>query len=186
MLDNAQYVSLCELEAGLDHIRRSPKDQGVLKMIVRRPAVDEREVLAGGELDLEEGLVGDTWKVRISRHSKDGRANPEAQITLMNARAVALLAQSEDRWALAGDQLFVDFDLSEENIPPGTRLAIGSAAVEVSAVPHTGCQKFSARFGVEALKFVNSPEGKQLHLRGVNAKVIRAGAIRAGDAISKL
>ena len=186
MLDNAQYLSLAELEAGLEHIRRAPKDQGVLKMIVRRPAVDEREMLATGELDREEGLVGDTWKVRISRHSKDGRANIDAQITVMNARAAALLAQSEERWALAGDQLYVDFDLSDDNIPPGTRLSIGSAVVEVSAVPHTGCNKFSARFGVEALKFVNSPEGKRLHLRGINTTVIQAGVIRVGDVVTKV
>jgi MOSC domain-containing protein YiiM len=185
MLSNAQYLSLAELEAGLEHIRRAPKDQGVLKMIVRRPAVDEREMLAAAELDRGEGLVGDTWKVRISRHSKDGRANIEAQITVMNARAAALVAQSEERWALAGDQLYVDFDLSDDNIPPGTQLAIGSAIIEVSALPHTGCNKFSARFGVEALKFVNSAEGKRLHLRGINTTVIQTGVIRVGDVVTK-
>ena len=186
MLDKAQYLSLSELEAGLDHIRQAPKDSGTLKMIARRPAVDERELLAAGELDREEGLVGDTWKVRISRHSKDSRTNTDAQITVMNARAAALLAQSEERWALAGDQLYVDLDLSDDNIPPGTQLAIGSAIIEVSAVPHTGCQKFSARFGVEAMKFVNSPEGKRLHLRGINTRVIQPGVIRVGDLVRKV
>jgi hypothetical protein len=186
MLNNAQFVSLPELEAGLEHIRRSPKDQGVLRMIVRRPAVDEREVLAAGELDPEEGLVGDSWNVRVSRHARDRRANLDSQITVMNARAIELLAQGEERWALAGDQMYVDFDLSADNIPPGTRLAIGSAVIEISAVPHTGCKKFSARFGVEAMKFVNSPEGKRLHLRGINAKVIRAGVIHVGDTVTKI
>jgi MOSC domain-containing protein YiiM len=104
----------------------------------------------------------------------------------MNVRATALLAQSEERWALAGDQLYVDFDLSEDNIPPGARLAIGSAVLEVSAQPHTGCKKFSARFGVEAMKFVNSPEGKRLHLRGINTRVVQAGVIHVGDAVKKL
>lgn len=186
MLSKAEYLSMTELEAGMDYLRQAPKDDGVLKMIVRRPDVDEREVLSEGELHPLDGLVGDTWKVRGSRHSNDGRANIDAQITVMNARAIELLAQDQKRWALAGDQLYVDFDLSDENIPPGTRLAIGSAVIEVSAQPHTGCKKFSDRFGVEAMKFVNSPEGKQLHLRGINTKVIRAGTIRVGDVVSKV
>ena len=186
MLGYLEYLSMSELEAGMEHIRRAPRDQGTLKMIARRPDVDEREVLNEGKLDPQEGLVGDTWKVRVGKHSKDGKPNLYAQITVMNARAIELLAQNEERWALAGDQLYVDFDLSDENIPPGTRLAIGSAIIEVSTQPHTGCNKFSARFGVDALKFVNSPEGKKLHLRGINAKVIQAGTIRAGDAVSKL
>jgi MOSC domain-containing protein YiiM len=183
---NVQYLSMTELEEGMEHIRQSPKDQGTLKMIVRRPSVDEREVLHEGELNTAEGLVGDTWKVRVSGHSRDGLANPNKQITIMNARTIALLAQSEEHWSLAGDQLYVDMDLSNDNIPPGTQLAIGSAILEVSPEPHTGCQKFSSRFGVEALKFVNSPEGKQLHLRGINTKVIQAGTIRVGDVIRKV
>jgi MOSC domain-containing protein YiiM len=130
--------------------------------------------------------VGDTWKVRGSRHTPDGSANLQAQITVMNARAIALLAQREERWALAGDQLYIDFDLSEDNIPPGTQLAIGSAIIEVSAQPHSGCKKFSDRFGVEAIKFVNSPEGKRLHLRGINTKVIQPGNIRVGDVVKKI
>jgi MOSC domain-containing protein YiiM len=186
MLNVENHLSTSALEAGLEHIRQAPKEQGILQMIVRRPAVDEREVLEQGELSTQGGLVGDTWSVRVSRHSKTGRPNLYAQLTIMNARAIALLAQSEERWALAGDQLFVDFDLSEENIPPGTRLAVGTAILEVSAEPHTGCKKFSARFGVEAMKFVNSPEGKRLHLRGINAKVIQDGIIRVGDPVKKI
>lgn len=180
------HLSMAELEAGMEHIRQSPSEVGVLRMIVRRPKVDERELLASAELTLEEGLAGDTWKVRGNRHTPDGSARLEAQITIMNARTAALLAQTEERWALAGDQLYADFDLSDDNIPPGTQLAIGSAIVEVSELPHTGCNKFSARFGVEALKFVNSPEGKRLHLRGINTRVVRAGSIHVGDAIRKL
>ena len=183
---NVQYLSMTELEAGLERIRQSPKDNGLLKMIVRRPAVDEREVLQEGKLDATEGLAGDTWNIRVSVHSKDGRPNLNKQITIMNARMIALLAQSEDYWPLAGDQLYIDLDLSDDNIPPGTQLAIGSAVVEVSPDPHTGCNKFSSRFGVEALKFVNSSQGKQLHLRGINTKVIQAGSIRVGDQIRKI
>lgn len=186
MLHHAEYLSMSELEAGMEHIRQSPRDHGELRMIVRRPRDDEREVLDHGELSLSEGLVGDNWKQRGSNHTPDRSANLDAQITVMNARTIELLAREKERWALAGDQLFVDFDLSDENIPPGTRLAVGSAILEVSAQPHSGCKKFSARFGVEALKFVNSPEGKQLHLRGINAKVIQAGTIRVGDIVSKV
>lgn len=186
MLHHAEYLSMSELEAGMEHIRQSPRDHGELRMIVRRPRDDEREVLDHGELSFSEGLVGDNWKQRGSNHTPDRSANLDAQITVMSARTIELLAREKERWALAGDQLFVDFDLSDVNIPPGTRLAVGSAILEVSAQPHSGCKKFSARFGVEALKFVNSPEGKQLHLRGINAKVIQAGTIRVGDIVSKV
>lgn len=180
------HLSLAELEAGLGIIRQSPQDNGLLKLIVRRPKVDEREIVNEAELNLEEGLVGDTWKARGSKATPDGSANINAQITLMNMRAIALLAQDESRWALAGDQLFVDFDLSEANIPAGARIAIGSAILEVSATPHTGCAKFSERFGKDALKFVNSPDGKQLHLRGVNARVVQAGGIQVGNVVRKV
>ena len=97
-----------------------------------------------------------------------------------------LLAQRPERWSLAGDQLFVDLDLSPENLPPGTRLAMGSAAIEVTKQPHTGCAKFVERFGLDAVKFVNSDEGKQLHLRGINARVALPGVIRVGDIVSKV
>jgi hypothetical protein len=183
---NVEYLSRSELEAGLGYIRRAPKDQGTLKLIVQRPGEDERIVIEEGQLSLAEGLVGDSWKVRGGRHSPDRSAHLYAQITVMNARCIALLALTEERWALAGDQLYVDFDLSDENLPPGTRLAVGAAILEVSAEPHSGCKKFSSRFGVEAMKFVNSPEGKQLRLRGINTKVIQPGTIRVGDAVRKV
>ena len=183
---NVLHLSIMELEAGMDNIRQSPKENGVLKMIVRRPAVDEREAISEGELNTTEGLEGDTWKTRGSSHTTDGSANVNSQITVMNARTIALLAQDEERWSLAGDQLYIDMDLSDENIPPGTSLAIGTAIIEVSAQPHSGCKKFSARFGVEAMKFVNSPEGKRLHLRGINTRVVQPGTIRVGDVIKKI
>jgi hypothetical protein len=183
---NVARLSLAELEAGMDHIRQSPKDHGVLKLIVRRPRADEREVVGSGELDPLHGLLGDNWKARESSHTPDGSVNTNTQITVMNSRTIALLAQAEERWSLAGDQLYIDMDLSTDNMPPGTHLVIGSAVIEVSAEPHTGCKKFSSRFGVEAMKFVNSPEGKQLRLRGINAKVIQAGTIRVGEVIEKI
>ena len=181
-----KHLTMAELEAGLAHIRQSPEDGGVLEMIVRRPSTDERETLHEGELDTAVGLVGDNWQARGSNSMPDRSANPDAQLTLMNSRAADLVAQSRDRWALAGDQLYVDFDLSEENVPPGTRLEIGEAIIEVTAKPHTGCKKFVTRFGLDAMKFVNSPQGKQLHLRGINTKIIQSGTVRIGDPVIKL
>ncbi len=185
-METTLHLTKAELEAGLEHIRQSPKDGGVLKMIVRRPAVDEREVITEGELSIEVGLVGDTWTQRPSRHMPDKSPSPLAQLTIMNSRAAALIAQTEERWALAGDQLYVDMDLSEANLPAGTQLQIGTAIVEISTQPHNGCLKFSQRFGVEAHKFVNSKEGSPLRLRGANARVLQSGTVRVGDVVKKL
>lgn len=180
-----KHRTTAELEAGLDAIRSAPSDEGSLAMIVRRPAVDQREVLQEGKLDPVEGLMGDTWKVRGSTFPADFGPDPETQLNVMNARAIALIAGDPDRWALAGDQLYLDMDLSIENVPPGTRLAIGEAVIEVSEKPHSGCQKFSGRFGMDALRFVNSEVGRQLRLRGLNAWVVAPGTIRRGDAVRK-
>jgi hypothetical protein len=182
----SEFPTLSSLEAGLDAIRRSPKDGGVLQMIVRRPGVDAREVLETATLDVAEGLSGDSWSRRGSSRSRAGESYPDMQLNIMNARTVALVAGSRDRWALAGDQLYIDLDLSAENLPLGTRLSIGSAIIEVTAVPHTGCGKFAARFGVDAVKFVNSSIGRRLNLRGINAKVVQSGAIGVGDVVRKV
>jgi hypothetical protein len=184
-MTDVKHLTVEELEAGLAQVVLSPKDNGELKLIVRRPANGEREVLQEGELDLVVGLVGDNWKARGSRHMPDGSANPNSQVTIMNARVIALLASEERRWPLAGDQLYVDFDLNASNIPPGTQLAIGSAVVEVTAQPHAGCKKFAERFGVQTVEFVNSPEQKEMQLRGINAKVVQPGTIRVGDVVRK-
>jgi MOSC domain-containing protein YiiM len=181
-----QHAELTGLEKSLDHIREAPADGGTVELIARRPAEDEREVLTEGYLDAHDGLEGDTWRARGSRHTADGGPNPEAQITVMNARAAAAIAGDRDRWALAGDQLYVDFDISRSNLPPGSLVQIGSAVIEFSEAPHTGCAKFSARFGNDALKFVNSPTGRELRLRGANCRVVKAGTVHAGDAIRKL
>lgn len=186
MSTTISHRTYAELEAALDSIRDSPKDRGTLQMIVRRPRVNEREVLEAAELDPADGLVGDTWKERRSKRTADGSPHPDMQINIMNSRVVDLVAQHRERWPLAGDQLFIDLDLTEANLPPGTRLSIGSAMLEVTAEPHTGCAKFIERFGVDAAKFVNSEAGRELHLRGINAKVVQPGTIRAGDAVVKL
>jgi len=180
-----EHLSTEELEAGLDEIRRSPADRGRVELIVRRPAVGEREVLTEGHLDTVVGLVGDTWPQRRSTRTPDGSPHPDMQLNVMNARTVALLAGSPERRALAGDQLYLDLDLSEANLPPGTWLELGSAVIEVTAQPHTGCAKFSQRFGREALRFVNSETGKALRLRGLNARVVVPGVVREGDEVRK-
>jgi hypothetical protein len=167
--------------AGLARIEASPREAGTLVLIVRRPDAGAREVLDVAELDPAGGLIGDRW-------STGGGSAPdvETQITLMNARVIDLIAQDRSRWALAGDQLFVDLDLSRANAPAGTRLRIGSSVVEVTAKPHTGCSKFAARFGIDATKLVNSPLGRELQLRGINATVVQAGVIRTGDVVIRL
>lgn len=180
------HLKIEELEKGLAEIRQAPRDEGVLKLIVRRPQIDEREVLEEAELDLIKGLVGDNWSSRRSKRTPDGSPHPEMQLNVMNARVTALLARQKDRWALAGDQLYIDFDLSDENLSAGTQLAIGSAVIEVSPIPHLGCKKFVTRFGEDAMRFVNSDLGRELRLRGINAKVVQPGMIRVGDVVRKI
>ncbi|MFH0750967.1 MAG: MOSC domain-containing protein [Chloroflexota bacterium] len=181
------HVGVQELAAGLEAIRGAPADAGTVEMIARRPAQDEREVLEEGLLTVEDGLVGDDWRARGSRSTPDGSAEPDRQLTVMNARVVDLLARGDrGAWPLAGDQLYVDLDLGLANLPAGTRLAVGEAIIEVTEPPHTGCSKFNTRFGSEALRFVNSPEGRALRLRGLNARVVRPGTVRQGDPIRRL
>jgi MOSC domain-containing protein YiiM len=177
-VDTVPHLDHAALQGGLDEIRQSPRDEGRVVLVVRTPATDQREFLAEAELDPELGLVGDDWW--------SPGADPGRQVTVMNSRAVALVAGTPDRRALAGDQIYVDFDLSVENVPAGARVSLGSAVLEATGVPHRGCKKFMARFGLNALRFVNSDEGYALNLRGINARVTRAGVVRPGDLIRKL
>jgi MOSC domain-containing protein YiiM len=170
------HFPLSALEQGLAAVRDSPSDHGTVELIVCRPAEGERQVLAEAELDPEQGLVGDGWQAR-------GAPHPDRQLTLMNARAAALVAGPRESWAQAGDQLYVDLDLGEANLPPGTRLAVGSAVIEITTEPHRGCGKFSRRFGVDAMRWVNSAVGRELNLRGINARIVRGGTVCTGDAI---
>jgi hypothetical protein len=180
------HMTRAQLEAGLDHIRQAPKASGALELIVRRPSLDAREVLEAGELVSGEGLSGDTWKIRASSRTPDNSPHPDMQLNVMSARAIALVAQVRERWALAGDQLYVDMDLTDENLPSWTKLALGTAVIEVTDQPHTGCAKFVERFGVDAMKFVNSPIGRALRLRGLNARIVQSGIVRPGDSVRKL
>jgi hypothetical protein len=176
---SGRRLSTEELVQGLDFILDSPSDKGTLELIVRRPDVDERESLAHGRLDTEQGLVGDNW---IARDHDD----TEMQLNIMNSRVVALVADDPDRRELAGDQLYLDMDLSYDNLPPGTRLSIGDAVIEVTEPPHTGCKKFAARFGVDAMVFVNSGMGRKRNFRGICARVIKSGDVKVGDIATKL
>jgi MOSC domain-containing protein YiiM len=173
-----EHATREELLGGLDHVRAAPADAGIVELIVRRPAEGERELLEEADLDTVIGLVGDRWHLGSSPTN-------DSQLTVMSSRVAQLVARSPERWALAGDQLYVDLDLSVENLPAGTRLEVGSAVIEVSDVPHTGCSKFSARFGSEAVRFANKSPGRELRIRGLNARVVQAGIVRLGDTIAK-
>jgi MOSC domain-containing protein YiiM len=180
-----EHLSRQQLKSGLSRVRESPAEAGRVVMVVRRPAVGIREVAEEAMLDTVTGLAGDNWLARGSRSRPDGTADPLRQVTVMNARAAELVAGGMDRMPLAGDQLYVDLDLSVGNLPTGTLLTVGQAVLEVSEPPHLGCAKFVERFGAEAMRFVNSRLGRQLRLRGMNTRVVRPGLVRPGDVVTR-
>ena len=180
------YVSVDDLEAGVDRVRKSPKQEGVIELIICRPKIGERRELEIAELDLDKGLIGDNWKKRGFAKNRDGSAHPDMQINLMNSRAIGLIAKEKNRWMLAGDQFYVDLDLCPANVPPGTQLAMGKVVIEVTNEPHLACKKFAERFGRDAAMFANSEVGKSLNLRGINAKVILPGKVNIGSVIKKV
>lgn len=182
-----KHLNSAEIEAGMPHVQASPKDGGTVEMIVARPADEERMVLEEGSFSLTEGLVGDNWQTRGSRHTDDGSAHPEMQVTLMNGRYLDLIAGNDrERWALAGDQLIVDLDLSTDNLPTGQQLQIGEVLFEVTAVPHNGCVKFKERFGLDVTRFTGAPPNKPQRLRGIYVKVVQPGTVKVGDSIQKV
>lgn len=182
----SQHVPEAALLAGLEGIQNSPKDQGLLELIVIRPRQNERIVLPECALSARLGAHGDMWAGGCWKTLPDGSPHPDVQLTLMNSRCIALLARDRSRWPLAGDQLYIDMDLGSDNLPFGQRLAIGAAILQITDTPHTGCGEFAERYGKAALKFVNSPIGKRLHLRGIYARVIHDGLVKTGDSVTKI
>ncbi len=186
MHTDEHYPTENELAARLDYLRQAPAAGGPVAYLIRRPTTDQRELLDEAELTPAAGMVGDRWAKTCSQKLPDGALNPDTQITLMSTRMLGLLTDDRARWPLAGDNVLLDLDLSDTNLPVGQRLRLGTAVLEITERPHTGCAKFSKRFGPDALRFVNSPEGRRLRLRGVHAQVVTAGRIKLGDAITKL
>lgn len=181
-----RHLTLAELQAGLPDILASPPDEGVLRGIVIRTGKGERRELESCQISLAGGVHGDRWAKGCWMKTEDGQPHPDVQICIMNARCIDLIAQERGNWAPAGDNLFVDMDLASTNLPAGSRLAIGSAMIEITAIPHDGCGPFARRYGRDARQFVNSPEGKQNRLRGVYARVLQDGEISIGDRVIKL
>ncbi len=180
-----QHLTTAQIEAGLHLVDQSPSDHGTVKAIVIRPDVNERQRLQQVEVSQKGGVHGDAWARGCWMSLPDGSPHPDVQVTLTNSRFMDLIAHDESNWAPAGDNLFVDLDLSDDNLKPGQRLTLGTAILEVTAVPHNGCKKYAQRYGKDAVKFVNTKIGKALHLRGIYAKVVQAGTIAVGDTISK-
>jgi hypothetical protein len=174
------------IQDALNELGASPQDNGTVEMIVRRPNHGEREILDEAKFSTETGLDGDNWLTRGSKNTEDGSAHPGMQIAIMNSRVIQAISQDKSRWSLAGDQLFLDLDLSAENLPVGQQIAIGSVILEVSEMPHNGCAKFTERFGSEATRFVNSKEGRANRRRGVNVRVVQGGILRIGDTVTKV
>lgn len=180
------HRTLAELEAAVPALAASPRGRGTLEMIVVRPAVDERDTPATAICTIEGGIAGDDWAARGSGHTDDGRANPDQQIAVMNARYLDLIAGGRERWPLAGDQLVVDLDLSEDHLQAGDRLRVGEVELAVTPHPHNGCAKFRDRFGVDAVRFANGPTGRHLHLRGIYVRVVVPGTLHVGDVIERV
>jgi MOSC domain-containing protein YiiM len=181
-----QPLTATDFQSRLTELGNSPTDSGSLDMIVRRPESGEREVVQQADLHPNDGVVGDNWSTRGSSHTEDGNADPNRQITLMNSRVLRAIESQPSRWALAGDQLIVDLDLSIYNLQPGHQISIGTAILEITDIPHTGCANFTARFGHDAIRFVNSKEGRDMRRRGIYARVVQAGSIQVGDTVSKI
>lgn len=180
--DRARHLDTDALERGLDPLARPPRtlprDAGHVSLVVRRLEDGTREILDRTRLSLEEGVPGDDWSRRPPR-------DPEAQLAVMCTPLAELIANGQPLTTF-GDNLFVELDLSAGNLPTGTRLAVGGAEVEVTPKPHNGCSKFDARFGNDALRFVQAPATRAENRRGIYWRVVAEGEVAAGDAVRVL
>jgi hypothetical protein len=180
-----EYVTTQEIKHRMPWVLDSPRDNGIVRLIVVRPQTDQRDVIEQAHFSPAAGVAGDNWQHDCWKRLADGRSDPDVQVAIMNARMIEVLAGDQTHWPLAGDQLFVDFDLGTANLSPGDQLKVGDAILEITAEPHRGCRKFKQRFGEQALNYVNSAEGDRHRLRGVYAKIIEVGKVETGDAIKK-
>jgi len=178
-----EFRTTDQLQAGLAEVERSPSDHGTLEMIVRRPAGGEREILEEASLTVGEGLVGDNWNQKGSSLTEDGGPHPDMQLNVINSRFLNLIAGDPESMALAGDQLVVDLALGSDDLPPWTRIHVGGAVIQVTDQPHTGCAKFTRRFGLDAFHFLKTDVGQTMNLRGICARVVEPGTIRSGDPV---
>jgi MOSC domain-containing protein YiiM len=170
-----------ELEALWAAAPPPPRERGSVRLLCVRRAPSEHETPESVEVTVDEGLVGDRWSRRAD-HDPD----PDSQVTLMMANVAELVAAGVQPLHEAGDNILVDYDISAENLPVGSRLRIGGVVLEVSAAPHTGCSKFAGRFGTDALRWTNSPRWPERRLRGMNCRVISGGTVRLGDAVERI
>jgi hypothetical protein len=186
MHNTTQHATSIELEQGLADVLASPTDAGRLTAIFVRPAPNERRTLDSATLTSEGGINGDRWVKDSYYRLKDGTSDPRCQVSMMNDRFLRQIAGDETEMCLAGDNLIVDLDLSESNLPAGNQVAIGPEVIlEISDHKHTGCSKFARRYGANAKTFANNKQGTALHLRGRYARIVRGGTIRVGDAVRK-
>lgn len=176
--DPSRFLPLDVLETRLAELPPAPRDLGTLTLIVRRREGGTRELLERVALTPEEGLPGDAWGRRPP-------LNPEAQLAVIQTDIAELIANGQPL-PLFGDNLFLNLDLSRENLPTGSRLRVGAAVLEVTPKPHNGCAKFHARFGAAALRFASHPDRRHLNLRGIYLKVVEGGELAVGDAVMVL
>lgn len=173
-----EHLTTEQIETGMSNVLTSPQDRGKLEAIVIRPEQNQREYREAVHLSPEGGVEGDRWAT--------SKGDLRAQVSLMNARLLRLIAREDERMSLAGDNLIVDLDLSETNIPAGQKLAVGEALIEVTDLTHTGCSKFAERYGADAVRYINAAERRSLRLRGFYARVLKAGTVRVGDVVQKV
>ncbi len=170
--DPRRHLDYGLLQAAFLELPPAPATRGRVVQIVRRGEGGRREYLEHTRVTPHTGVPGDAWARRSA-------PDPDEQITAMQAGVARLLANGQPL-GLFGDNLFLDLDLSANNLPPGSVLRIGTAGFVITAKPHTGCRKFLTRFGRDALRFVSEAAHRSHNLRGVHLRVLEPGEVRLG------